>query len=232
MSTWPSLRLRIPEGYPVSLRNLIRYFRSDGLGTGIRYLSRRPESNHLLDERRPPYDLADLTCSEDLHCRLSDISLAKFRSCLATRVRPGRDFKPHACGSAAVGRSFLSAPSRSTIHKQLGRGLTLLASCLGCGSAPSDPRHTPFIGNPGIRKSVKIRKIGKAYSNRPTSNHRLGARATTAIQDAEKPVRSPPRVSGNQPRQAKTCTHVPPLFDRHLFSPRHTEHLKSGEAIR
>ncbi len=134
-------------------------------------------------------DLGDLTCSEDLHCRLSDISLAKFRSCLATRVRPGRDFKPHACGSAAVGRSFLSAPSRSTIHKQLGRGLTLLASCLGCGSAPSDPRHTPFIGNPGIRKSVKIRKIGKAYSNRPTSNHRLGAQSDHShSKTLEKPV--------------------------------------------
>ena len=43
----------------------------------------------------------------------------------------------------------------------------------GCGSAPSDPRRTYLIGNPGIRKSVKIRKIGKASFNLPIENHRL-----------------------------------------------------------
>ena len=41
---------------------------------------------------------------------------------------------------------------------------------IGSGSAPSDPRRTNHIGNLGIRKSVKIRKIEKACSNHPIAN--------------------------------------------------------------
>jgi len=41
----------------------------------------------------------------------------------------------------------------------------------GCGSAPSDPRRIYIIGNLGIRKPEKIRKIGNAWFAHPITNY-------------------------------------------------------------
>jgi hypothetical protein len=42
---------------------------------------------------------------------------------------------------------------------------------MGCGSAPSDPRRNYYIGNLGIRKPEKIRKIGNAWFAHPITNY-------------------------------------------------------------
>jgi hypothetical protein len=49
-----------------------------------------------------------------------------------------------------------------------GSGLSVIR-LLGCGSVPSDPCRTYYIGNRGIRKPEKIRKIEKVRSNQPIS---------------------------------------------------------------
>jgi hypothetical protein len=45
---------------------------------------------------------------------------------------------------------------------------------VGRGSAPSDPRLSYHIGNPGIRKQAKIRKMANPESSHPNTDRRRG----------------------------------------------------------
>jgi hypothetical protein len=46
---------------------------------------------------------------------------------------------------------------------------------VGRGSAPSDPRLSYHIGNPGIRKQAKIRKMAKPESSHLNTDRRRGS---------------------------------------------------------
>ncbi|MGA2060926.1 MAG: hypothetical protein ABSG67_10625 [Thermoguttaceae bacterium] len=66
-------------------------------------------------------------------------------------------------------RSLLNRPRGAADCPQAsGSGLSVIR-LLGSGSVPSDPCRTYYIGNRGIRKPEKIRKIEKVRSNQPIS---------------------------------------------------------------
>lgn len=77
-------------------------------------------------------------------------------------------FKPPFATFTAAIRSIDAAVEPEGSPQTSGSGPEVTRFLLGWDSSPSDPRHTFQIGNLGIRKSVKIRKIGKACSNLST----------------------------------------------------------------
>lgn len=78
---------------------------------------------------------------------------------LAPCLRNARPWSIHRAGCGA------SRPSADAWV-----GAQVRFASLGSGSAPSDPRLIYHIGNRGIRKSAKIRKIEKACFSQPISN--------------------------------------------------------------
>ena len=76
----------------------------------------------------------------------------------------------------------------------------------GSGSAPSDPCRSNHIGNLGIRKSVKIRKIEKACFN-----HSIATRVSWMDHDPPQHSRSGKNADGRRyrPRQPGRATAAP-----------------------
>ena len=79
---------------------------------------------------------------------------------------------PETRGSAPASRSIVPVVSadRHSAGIWVGAFRNSLRS-VGCGSAPSDPRRTYYIGNQGNRKPEKIRKIGKVSFNQTILIH-------------------------------------------------------------
>ncbi len=114
--------------------------------------------------------LGDLTCCEDLHRRLSDIAIAlvwvMFRQ--RTRRQPSETSSPLARGSALVSRSFaLARVGQPSGSAGIWVGAIRNSLDLAVVQLPLTPRRTNYIGNLGIRKPEKIRKIGKVWFNHP-----------------------------------------------------------------
>jgi len=100
------------------------------------------------------YKFGDLTCCEDLHRRLSDISHVGL-GCVSPRTPPsGKTLSPLSRCSPVFTPSVKPQAPGSGIRNSL----------FWLWFSSSDPRRTLFIVNQGIRKSEKIRKIGKAWS--------------------------------------------------------------------
>ena len=94
-----------------------------------------------------------------------------------------------------------------------GSGPSVIRFVVGCGSAPSDPRRTYYIGNQGIRKPEKIRKIEKAWFNHPITNSlRLHTQSSGELQLAgeRRADASPWRVYHGDIVKAWPSRQVPP----------------------
>jgi len=77
-------------------------------------------------------------------------------------------FSPFTRGLRHLAFLALSTAWAADCPQASGSGLSVIR-LLGCGSVPSDPCRTYYIGNRGIRKPEKIRKIEKVRSNQPIS---------------------------------------------------------------
>ena len=164
---------RSPRGIPCSLRNLNQVFPRNApvLRSGDAVSLQPARVEPLTDGARGHLtNFGDLTSCEDLHRRLSDITFHIGLGCALGGIRPAAErLRPLTRGSAPLFAPSFGCLRQPTLPQASGSGPNVIHSALGCGSAPSDPRRTNYIGNQGIRKPEKIRKIEKACFNQPIS---------------------------------------------------------------